>query len=114
MSTTEQVITRPRIVAIRFDSALRYLVQSDTDPDTKYLVELDAYHNNGRCVCEDFTMRLEPILKKGISPEMAVRSGMITLKKNWRVMNSLRCKHCLDAFIQFAHDVLDEITKRTS
>ncbi len=60
--------------AQRFDSPLRYQVDSHTRGETKHLVEIDAYDGAGKCSCEHFTFRLEPLLKQGnITPSDATR-----------------------------------------
>ena len=104
-----EVLQRPRTVAINYDSAMRYLVPSARDPETKYLVEVDAYNGNGRCVCEHFTMRCEPLLKRNVSPRAAVESNKIKLKTNRQVNDALRCEHILTARSQFLDDVLEAI-----
>jgi hypothetical protein len=78
--------------ARRFDSPLRYLVDSSSRRGVEHLVELDAYNGNGKCACENFQYRLEPLLKAGAKPS-----------------NATRCHHCLEARDQFIDDVMDLI-----
>jgi len=61
-----------------YDSPLRFLVTSQTEGDQKtYLVQLDSYWCTGRCSCEDFTFRHEPVL----------------VRERHNDEQSLRCKH---------------------
>lgn len=122
-----EVLQRPRTVAINYDSAMRYLVPSARDPETKYLVEVDAYHGNARCVCEHFEYRCEPLIKIGITPQQAIDQNYIDsvcikrgikclkaikLKVNRHVEDSLRCEHCITARSQFVDDVLEAIRQQ--
>lgn len=48
-----------------FDHPLRFTVTSQTEGEVKsYIVQLDSYWCTGRCTCEDFTFRHEPILSR--------------------------------------------------
>lgn len=42
-----------------------YLVQSDSDPNVWYTVDLLSYWTNGKCDCMDFRTRMEPHLRQG-------------------------------------------------
>lgn len=122
-----EVLQRPMIVAINYDSAMRYMVPSARDPNEKYLVEIDAYRGNGRCVCPHFEMRCEPLIKIGVTPEQAISQSKIDaicakrgirsytaikLKVNRHVEDSLRCEHCISARSQFTDDVLHAIREK--
>jgi hypothetical protein len=79
-----------------YDSPGRYLVPSRSRAGEVHLVDLLAYRLNGRCDCPDFTVRREPMLRKGASPG-----------------NSTRCKHihaARDAMLQL---ILEEIRSST-
>jgi hypothetical protein len=106
------ILERPHTVAINHDAPLRYLVPSNRNPQDKHLVELDAYKGNGRCDCEHFTMRCEPLVRRRVSPFEAVGKGLIKLKVNRHVQDALRCEHILTARAQFVDDVLAAIAER--
>lgn len=110
----EEAVFRPRTVAVPYDAALRYMVPSNhpTGPNDKYLVELDAYGGNGACCCKHYACRLEPLLRRGISPKTAVEEKLVKLKEHRHVEDSLRCEHILTARSQFVDDVLAEIINR--
>jgi hypothetical protein len=77
--------------AKRYDSPLRWHVDSHTRTGIKHLVELDAYDGNGRCSCENFTYRLEKVIAQpGATPS-----------------NSTRCSHILEA----RDECLDQVLK---
>lgn len=53
-----------------YDHPLRKLVQSESDADVSYLVDLsDPEFPAGRCACEDYSIRIEPFVKRGEEPE---------------------------------------------
>lgn len=52
-----------------FDSILRWLVPSRSDPNDTYAVDLGAYNGEGRCACQDFSMRYEKYLARGMTPQ---------------------------------------------
>lgn len=79
----------PQLPAELYDTALRFLVPSESDPHVKYLVELDSYGGNGMCNCQHFQMRLEPELRRG-NPEKKI----------------LRCKHIGNARDELATVVI--------
>lgn len=121
------VFERPRTVAINYDSPLRYLVPSNRNHEDKYLIQLDSYKDNGKCICAHFNMRCEPLLKLGITPQEAVNQEVIDatcqkrgikilkaikLKVNRHVEDSLRCEHILTARSQFVDDVLAAIRQK--
>ena len=47
------------------NEALRYYVQSDSNPDEMYIVDLAAYGGSGSCTCADFSCRRVPKLNDG-------------------------------------------------
>ena len=81
--------------ARRYDSPLRFMVDSHTTEDVEYLVEINCYDWNGACACPHFTFRLEPLMKAGAKPS-----------------NATRCHHILEARDQFIEDVGALIMKR--
>jgi hypothetical protein len=85
-----------------YDDALRWIIPSDSNPHESYVVELDSYRGNGICQCKHFVCRMEPILARGLTPEIAVAEGLIKLKADQRIEDALRCKHILDAQKRFA------------
>src|SRR5438105_6311902 len=52
----------PGVCPLGSDS-LCYHVQSDHDPQVKYVVDLSAWHGAGACTCLNFQMKLQPFLK---------------------------------------------------
>lgn len=103
-----QLAARP--LAVPYDGTLRYLVPSRHNVSAPpYLVELDSYHGNGMCICKDFQLRREPLLRRGVTPDAAVREKLIKLKENRAVEDALRCEHILIARSQFADDVIEAI-----
>ena len=92
-----------------FDHCLRYWVWSHTEPGVKYLTQLDSYRFNGQCTCKAFTVGLEKFLLRGVTPEQAVDEGWVKLKERQRPADVLRCKHLVDAFMQFAVDAAKEV-----
>ena len=94
-------MSEPRI---KRDGTLRYLVASRTRPDVKHLCELDHYDFNGACSCEFFTLKLEPLLKRGVTPERASAEKLVKLKNKERPQDALRCSHLVDAWMQWGLD----------
>ena len=66
----------PRLAIKRLDAPYRWLVQSESDPDVWYGVDLLANNRVGSCDCEHFTYRLARIAAETKHP--------------W---NGIRCKH---------------------
>jgi hypothetical protein len=60
----------------QYDSKTRWQVESQSEPEAWYLVDLMYYHQIGRCDCFDFTYRKEPYAKLATRPS-----------------DHLRCKH---------------------
>lgn len=109
----EEVLQRPRTIAVPYDEALRYFVPSQSDPDgPPHLVELDAFDGNGMCSCQHFQCRCYPLLRRGIGPKEAVEITQIKLKPNRQIQDALRCEHILSARSQFLDEVLREIAKK--
>ncbi len=96
--------------AIPFDNALRWHVPSRTDPHVVHLVELDDYFGNGRCDCQDFCFRLEPLLRRLVTPEQAVAQKLVRLKHGQREQDALRCWHAIEARSAFADLMIKSIS----
>lgn len=82
--------------AHQYDSPLRWLVSSHSGVGVEHLVELDAYHGNGRCACPHFHYRLE----RKITEPGAVPS------------NATRCHHILEARDAFLDQMIKLIKDR--
>lgn len=102
----------PRPAPVPFENVLRWWVYSHTTPRKTYLVELDAYHFNGRCTCKDFVCNLEPLLRRNLTPQHAFEGELVHVKPGKRPEDCLRCIHILDAIAQFAED-FGRAVKRT-
>ena len=107
MSAKAQLyVKRPR--PLPYDHCLRYWVWSRTAPGKKYLVQLDAHLVGGvfmgLCTCKQFACRLEPLIRRGVTPAEAVEKGLVKLAKGQSVENVLRCTHIIDAFMTFSED----------
>jgi hypothetical protein len=84
------------MAARRYDSPLRYMVDSHSRDGVEHLVEIDMYGGNGCCACEHFHYRLEPIMQNsGVKPS-----------------NATRCIHIMEARDQFIDDVIALIQQR--
>lgn len=99
-----------RCNAVKHDDVLRMRVPSRTKGQPPYLVQLDSYGGNGTCQCKHFATRLEPILKRGITPEEAFVGDLVDLPE-WSpyVEDALRCFHIITARIKFADDTIRAI-----
>lgn len=82
--------------ATRYDSPLRFWVDSNSQHGVKYLVELDSYQGNGMCDCPHFRFRLQKMIEQpGVKPS-----------------NATRCVHLLTAREKFIDDVMAAIKQR--
>jgi len=77
-----------------------------------FLVELDSYGGNGECQCEDFTMRMEPLLRRGITAEQALTQKLIRLREGQEPEDALRCWHIRHARSQFCDDVIAAMAQK--
>lgn len=77
----------------QFDTPLRWLIPSGSRP-VPQLVELDAYQNFGRCSCEHFTYRLQPVFDE--HPD-----ALVDVKE--------RCKHIVAAREALLNQVIDKL-----
>ncbi len=96
-------IRRTDVVA--YDHLLRYHVPSRRKGVAPYLVQLDSFDGNGECQCEHFAMRLEPLLRRGVPPDVAVESGLAEVPTWGTVDDALRCFHIHIAQLRLAEDV---------
>lgn len=99
----------PLTKAVPYDSPLRWLVPSESDPHEAYLVDLGSFKGNGECQCVNFEVARRPFLVRGKSPEWAVENDLpgtkvkrIKLKAGERVSDALRCKHIRDAHYEYS------------
>lgn len=74
---------------------LRYRVASETNPEKKYLVELDANHNAGQCECTDWRMRIGPLQQDDYQRKIR-----------------RRCKHLRAAMEFFSESILDMVSEQ--
>lgn len=81
-----------------FDHPLEFLIPSRSRPGTVHKCELRSYGRNGLCVCEDFTTRFGPILKRGITAAQALDMGLVKIRKGHDPRDALRCDHIIEAF----------------
>ena len=102
--------------AVPFDAPLRFHVRSRTRAHDTYLVDLAEYQGNGTCQCEDFVMRLEPLLRRGITPAQAVAGKLVRLTNKQGEQkdpaDGLRCWHICLARRQFTDDVIAAMGKK--
>jgi hypothetical protein len=74
-----------------YDSALRFLVSSQTEGEIKqYVVQLDSFWCTGQCTCDDFQFRHQPILSRGEHNDE----------------DTLRCKHIRAARLAFCSHMI--------
>ncbi len=83
-----------------FDGLTRFMVQSDVNPDNEYLVELEHHAGCGKCSCDHFTYRLEPLL---CTPE-----GLKESKTN---PSKFQCKHIRCCRRILGQELVDTLTK---
>jgi hypothetical protein len=90
---------------------LTYRVPSRTDPHETYECELTSYHGNGRCPCRDFEMRFEPLLRRMVSPEAALREGLVKQREYQREGDVLRCEHLVQAHDEFHRELMESLSE---
>lgn len=78
-------------------SLTSYLVQSESNPSTWYLVDIACYWGCGKCDCPDFRIRMEPELRKG---KPAHRGAWMC--KHIRVCKEKIAAELLDRFLEAA------------
>lgn len=54
-----------RDLKIRHHDGFRFFVQSESDPDDEWLVDLEELNGHGECQCPNFQMKLLPLFRKG-------------------------------------------------
>ena len=89
---------KPRPVPTPYDGPLRWLVPSSSNPGESHMVELNAYGVNGRCSCNDFTCRHEPMLRSN-----PVLGGV----------DKTRCKHIRLVRQHFLDTLIKELAQGT-
>lgn len=72
------------------DNPLRIWVPSETRRGREYLVQLDAYNNNGECQCEHFYNRCGPELKRGALPGTLLRCNHIERARDFFIGEMLK------------------------
>lgn len=75
------------------------------------MVDLESYTGVGRCTCEDYKLRFEPVLRRGMKPEEAFAMGLLNLdsegqpKLRWYQADPTHacdCYHMFRAWIALA------------
>lgn len=92
-----------------YDSTLRWLVPSHTNPHESYLVDLGSFRGNGECQCKNFETARRPFLVRGWTAEEALESGLpdvnvprVKLEPGQRPEDALRCKHIREVIPLYA------------
>lgn len=93
-------------MSAKWDGTLRYLVDSRSTSGVKHVVELGNYDGSGACSCLHFSTRLEPLLKRGVTPATAAREKLVKLKANRFESQILMCDHIVMAREQFCTDAI--------
>lgn len=85
-------------------------VPSRQPGEPPYLVELNTYSCNGTCQCKHFATRLEPLLRRGYTPQRAFDEGLAEVPP-WStfIEDCLRCFHIHAARLKFADDTINAI-----
>lgn len=108
----------PQLPAELYDTALRFLVPSESDPHVNYLVELDSFGGNGECDCpafnfprhgEKFSRR--ELCARRVTPEQAIAAGWVTMPKSGRMADALRCKHLVSGRDEIATVAIRALSK---
>lgn len=97
MTTHYRTRIEPESPATIYDDALRWTIPSRTNPHETYLVELNNAPGYDVCQCMHFVGKLQPLLARGVSPEEAVASGVVKIKKHERISDALKCWHIREA-----------------
>ena len=107
MSSTES--QNYRVNVVKHDGVLRFMVPSRQKGKLPYLVQLDSWEGNGQCVCRDFVVRKEPLLRRGMTCEEVVAQNILKVPSWGMVPDVLRCFHIHAARLKFADDVIAAI-----
>lgn len=73
--------------------ALRYLVESWSNPKLPYLVDLSENHGNGACTCKDFQTRRQVAIREGhplFTRETSCRH-LIAARKHFTIQTLTDC-----------------------
>lgn len=111
----------PQLPAELYDTALRFLVPSESDPHVKYLVELDSFSGNGECDCPAFNFPRKgtqfskrDLCARRVTPEAAVAAGWVKLPDSGRMSDALRCKHIVSGRDEIATVTINFIAKHAT
>ena len=95
-----------------YDASLRWTVKSRKDTDCTYVVELGAAPGYSACSCRDFEIHFLPLLKRGVTPEEALRSGLVKLRDyHDGPADSLSCYHIISAERALAKATIRSLVK---
>lgn len=93
------MMREPRMSVEQYDSPLRFLVSSETEPEGKHLVDLGENGIVGKCACQHFSFRMQPAIDTVFSVVVGGRLTEQTAAK-------LRCKHLVAAREYFTNRVV--------
>lgn len=94
------------------DGVLRYFVPSKRNVAKKYLVDLTSFDGSGACSCPHFMCRLEPLLRRKVTPKQAREENLVRLKAGRQLHQIFQCDHILQAREQFCSDVIAAIMEQ--
>jgi hypothetical protein len=66
-----------------YDTTLRFFVASDSRPDERHLVDLGENFPLGKCMCEQFSFRVQPIIDKGQTVAVSMRCKHIEAAREY-------------------------------
>ena len=64
----------------------RFYVFSETKPGRKYLCDLLEFDGNGKCDCDHFKFRLEPVLFRGYRETSLLCKHLKSAREAWATM----------------------------
>lgn len=95
-----------------YDASLRWLVASRSDPHVTYVCELGDSPGYSVCSCPDFEIHFLPLLRRGVSPEAALRAGLVKRRKyHDSDADVLLCWHCVQAYRALAKATVRSLVK---
>lgn len=77
-----------------YDALGRYKVESESNSDVAYVVDLLAYNGKGQCSCDDWSFRIGPALEREEEP------------------THFYCKHIIAAREEFASLVIAKLIEQ--
>ncbi len=102
----------PHSSAELYDEALTWRIASRTDPHATHIVELGDSPGYSACDCTDFEIHFLPLLKRGVSPEAALRAGLVKKRKYHDTdADVLKCFHCVAAERALAKATIRSLVK---